>query len=100
MLLERTVSQLAIGHVPPDQAEEMGHLGYLQWLGALRGRASYLAEARRAHDLAQPFIRTSPAVGVFCQLLEVSMAAPLAPLTLRTPRRTRRGGAKARRRDA
>jgi len=97
MLLERTISQLDIGYVPDDVAEELGHLGYDQWLGALKGDAGYVVEAMRAYALAQPFIRTSPAVAVFCQLLVDSVASPLRPLDLKLPPRTRRGGAKARR---
>ena len=75
MLLERTISQLDIGYVPDNVAEELGHLGYAQWLGALKGNAGYLVEAMRAYDLAKPFIRTSPAVAVFCQLLVDSVAS-------------------------
>lgn len=97
MLLKRTIAQLDIGYVPAEQAREMGQMGYMQWLGALPGRASYVAEARRARAMALPFARTSPAVAVFCQLLEASAATPLAPLDLSLPARTRRGGARARR---
>ena len=97
MLLERTISQLDIGYVPDSVAEELGHLGYAQWLGALRGDAGYVVEAMRAYDLAKPFIRTSPAVAVFCQLLVDSVASPLRPLELKLPAPARRGGAKARR---
>lgn len=97
MLLERTISQLDIGYVPDHVAVEMGHLGYAQWLGALDGSAGYLGEAMRAYDLAQPFIRTSPAIAVFCHLLLESTASPLIPLELRLPAPARRGGAKARR---
>ena len=97
MLLERTIAQLDVGYVPPDRAEELGHLGYVQWLGALKGNASYLGEAMRAYTLAQPFIRTSPAVGVFCDLLVASSTSPLAPLDLKLRPPQRRGGAKARR---
>ncbi|MEM8580458.1 MAG: hypothetical protein AAGA38_05755 [Pseudomonadota bacterium] len=97
MLLERTIAQLDVGFVPQDVAEKMGHLGYLQWLGALRGTASYAGEAMRAYSLAQPFIRTSPAIAVFCSLLLNSVSSPLKPLDLKLPPRTRRGGAKSRR---
>ena len=75
MFLERTISQLDVGHVPEDEAEKLGHLGYLQWLGALRGDASYLEEATRAYEMARPFLKTSPAVAVFCQLLAASSSA-------------------------
>lgn len=97
MLLERTISQLDIGFVPDHVAEEMGHLGYAQWLGALKGEAGYFNEAMRAYRLAQPFIRTSPAVAVFCHLLVESTASPLKALELKLPEPARRGGAKARR---
>ena len=97
MLLEYTIAQLDIGDVPPDQAEKMGHLGYLQWLGALRGDANYVQEAMRAHELARPFIDTSPAIAVFCHLLVTSAATPPTPLALKLPPPTRRGGARARR---
>ena len=97
MLLERTISQLDIGYLPPDQAEELGHLGYLQWLGALNGKAGYPQEALRAYEVARPFKETSPAVAVFCDLLVESCASPLAPLELKLLVPTRRGGAKARR---
>ena len=97
MLLERTIAQLDLGQIPDDQAERLGHLGYMQWLGALPGKAGYLQEAARAYQMAQPFIQTSPAVAVFCGLLVESVASPLTPLTLHLPQRRRRGGAKARR---
>ncbi|MEL6464386.1 MAG: hypothetical protein AAFQ58_05395 [Pseudomonadota bacterium] len=97
MLLERTISQLDIGYVPEHIAAAMGHLGYAQWLGSLKGDSGYLNEAMRAYELAQPFIRTSPAIAVFCHLLVASTASPLAPLELRLPAPARRGGAKARR---
>ncbi|MEM7720999.1 MAG: hypothetical protein AAF376_01375 [Pseudomonadota bacterium] len=97
MLLERTISQLDIGYVPDHVAVELGHLGYVQWLGALDGEAGYAPEAMRAYDLAQPFIRTSPAVAVFCHLLLASTASPLTPLDLKLPAPARRGGAKGRR---
>jgi hypothetical protein len=97
MLLERTISQLDVGHVPDHIAQEMGHLGYAQWLGALKGEAGYFHETIRAYELAQPFIRTSPAVAVFCHLLVESTASPLKPLEFKLPAPARRGGAKARR---
>lgn len=97
MPLERTIFQLDIGSVPDHVAQEMGHLGYAQWLGALQGDAGYRVEAMRAFDLAKPFVRTSPAVAVFCQQLLDSVASPLKPLELKLPLRARRGGAKARR---
>ncbi len=97
MMLERTLSQLDIGSVTDDVAEKMGHLGYTQWLGALKGNAGYCKEAMRAYELAQPFAQNSPAVAVFCQLLMASATAPLKPLDLKLPVPARRGGAKARR---
>ncbi|MEM9250385.1 MAG: hypothetical protein AAGB05_17030 [Pseudomonadota bacterium] len=97
MLLEQTLSQLDVGTVPQDRAEEMGHLGFMQWLGALPGQASYPDEAMHAYDMARPFRRHSPAVAVFCDLLIASTISPCTPLSLRLPRRHRRGGALARR---
>ncbi|MCH2078190.1 MAG: hypothetical protein MK180_15135 [Rhodobacteraceae bacterium] len=97
MLLERTIAQLDIGPVSPDQAEEMGHLGFLQWLGALKGNESYIEAASQAYARARPASAASPALAVFCELLAASSEDPLAELNLRLPTPTRRGGAKARR---
>ncbi len=97
MLLERTLSQLDIGSLPPEQAVALGHMGYVQWLGGLPGAASYVAEARRALDLSAPFAKGSPAVAVFRDLLTASIATPCVPLAIRMPQPQRRGGAQARR---
>ncbi|MDJ0859209.1 MAG: hypothetical protein QNI90_05615 [Dinoroseobacter sp.] len=97
MLLELTLAQLDIGQVSQTKAEELGHLGYLQWLGSLPGNASYVREAMRAYEMAGPAVRTSPAVAVFCDLLLASTATPLQPLDLKLRLRSRRGGARARR---
>lgn len=97
MLLDRTISQLDIGPVPPDRALEMGRMGYMQWLGALPGRSDYMAQARRALVAAEPFAGGSPAVQVFCDLLTASMQMPPVPLPLSLPERRRRGGRRARR---
>jgi len=97
MLLNLTITQLDIGPVPPARAQEMGQLGYIQWLSGLRPMANYRAEAMRAYAAAQPFLKTSPAVAVFCDLLVASTRTPSAPLPLALPIRNRRGGARARR---
>lgn len=97
MILERTLAQLDIGPVPPERALELGQLGYLQWLGSLPGHVSYPGEAMRAYAKAEPFIRCSPAVAVFCELLVTSTCQPLTPVTLTLTPRARRGGARARR---
>ena len=97
MLLERTISQLDIGPVPPDHATELGQLGYLQWLASLPRDADYIGEAMHAYTTAQPLLRSSPAVAVFCDLLVASTRQPIAPLPMRLPTRERRGGAQARR---
>jgi len=97
MLLELTVSQLDIGHVPPERASELGQLGYIQWLGALPLEAGFEQEARHAYKVASPFAATSPAVAVFCDLLKTSVREPLQPLPLNLKIRQRRGGAQARR---
>lgn len=97
MFLERTISQLDIGSVPPAQAQELGHLGYMQWLSCLPGDVGYHDAAMQAYDMAQPFVAASPAVAVFCNLLLSSLVMPPAPLPLHMPRPVRRGGAQARR---
>lgn len=97
MLLERTLSQLDIGPMPASRAVRLGEMGYLQWLGALRGNADYHAEAMRAYALAEPLRRRSPAVAVFCDLLIESTRGPIAALDLTFPLQRRRGGARARR---
>lgn len=97
MLLELTISQLDIGPVPPRRARELGHLGYIQWLGSLSGDDNYHRAAGRAHAMAAPFRRGSPAVAVFCELLAASTRMPPAPPTVEIPPPARRGGARARR---
>jgi hypothetical protein len=97
MLLERTISQLDIGPLPPDAAAELGHLGYMQWLAGLPGSVDYRRAAMQAWAAAQPFARVSPAVAVFCDLLVASTRSPPEPLALVLPARHRRGGARARR---
>lgn len=97
MLLELTISQLDIGYVPKERAQELGQLGYMQWLGALPAMARYPREAMKAYVMAVPFARTSPAIAVFCDLLLTSTRVPLEPLALRLPDPHRRGGAQARR---
>ena len=97
MLLKRTISQLDIGHTPPERAQELGQLGYIQWLGALPLNSGYQREAKRAYGMAKPFAATSPAVKVFCDLLLTSLQEPLTPLPLNLPDSKRRGGAQARR---
>ncbi|MEL6958709.1 MAG: hypothetical protein AAGL89_07140 [Pseudomonadota bacterium] len=96
-MLERTLAQLDVGHVPDHIAGQIGRLGYIQWLGALKGEAGYFKEATRDYELAQPFIRTSPAVAVFCDLVIESLASLFSALELKLPTAARRGGAKARR---
>lgn len=97
MLLERTILQLDVGPLPPDKAVELGQLGYLQWLGALPGHRSYRQEVIWAHASAAPFMDASPAVAVFCSLLNASIRRPLEPLPLALSAPRRRGGARARR---
>lgn len=99
MLLERTIAQLDIGRVTPDLAAELGALGYMQWLGGSAADGCYRDAAMRAYACAQPFIRNSPAVAVFCDLLVASTRSPLEPLSLSAPTRKRRGGAAERRRQ-
>ncbi|MEM7068233.1 MAG: hypothetical protein AAF478_05050 [Pseudomonadota bacterium] len=97
MLLKRTISQLDIGNTSPERAQELGQLGYIQWLGALPAEVGYEKEAKRAYTFAKPFTATSPAVKVFCDLLLASIRSPIEPLPLSIPVCKRRGGAKARR---
>jgi hypothetical protein len=97
MLLERTIIQLDTGHMPPDLAQQMGQLGYMQWIAGLPGHVNYVQAALKAFDKAAPFMVHSPAVAAFCELLLTSVRAPLTPLPLAMPPRKRRGGAKARR---
>lgn len=97
MLLDHTILQLRQTGLTPERARALGHLGYLQWLGALPGDASYPAEAMRAYTQAVPFTREAPAIAVFCDLLVESTRAPLRPLTLILPPKERRGGARGRR---
>lgn len=97
MLLERTLAPLDVGWMPPEEATAKGHLGYLQWLGGLQGDTRYPSKSVRAYQMAQPFIRTSPAVAVFCHLLVKSTVWPAVLLILVLPEPTLEGGAKARR---
>ncbi|MEM1277312.1 MAG: hypothetical protein AAGH74_12355 [Pseudomonadota bacterium] len=97
MLLERTISQLDIGETTQERALEMGHLGYMQWLGAQPAMSNYRKEAMRAHAKALPFAGSSPAIAVFCDLLITSVHLPSVPLALKLPDRQRRGGSRARR---
>ena len=97
LLLERTIAQLDIGNTTPERAQELGQLGYIQWLGALPAGAGYEPEARHAYELAEPFAVASPPVKVFCDLLLASICSPIAPLPLNPPDCRRRGGAQARR---
>jgi len=97
MLLNHTILQLRTTGLTPDRARELGHLGYLQWLGGLPGFASYPAEAMRAYTAAQPYLRDAPALAVFCDLLVESTRSPAQALDLILPPKQRRGGAKGRR---
>lgn len=96
-MLEQTIHQLDAGNMPPELAQETGQLGYMQWLGSLNGAADYLEEAQKALAKSASFSATSPAVRVFCDLLQKSIENPLSPLGLKMPARHRRGGASARR---
>lgn len=97
MILERTIFQLDTGPLPPDEARQMGQLGYMQRIAALPGDADYRQAARDAYDMAAPFMMHSPAVAEFGEFLLASLETPLAPLPLKMPPRQRRGGAHARR---
>ena len=97
MFLERTISQLDIGRVSQDKAHELGHLGFMQWLGGLSAQESYIEAAQLALNTSRIFAGRSPAIAVYCDLLTASMRMPPQPLTLTLSPRGRRGGARARR---
>ena len=63
MLLNHTILQLRTTGLPPKRARELGHLGYLQWLGSLPGFASYQAEAMRAYAAAKTLSARIPGAG-------------------------------------
>ncbi|MEM6565214.1 MAG: hypothetical protein AAF665_12245 [Pseudomonadota bacterium] len=69
MMLERAVSRLDVRYVSKDTALEMGQLGCLQWLGALKDDAGYPHETARAFEVARPFTQNAPAVAIFCHIL-------------------------------
>ena len=77
MLLERTISQLDTGPMPPDEAWQLGQLGYMQWLAGLPGGTDYRRAALDARELALPFSGHSLAVEAFCTLLQASADDPL-----------------------
>ncbi len=97
MLIERTLTQLQVAAETPQQAQELGRMGYMQWLSFLPVNASYEHEAVQAYLLAMDFIDTDPAVAVFCDLIRQSLRHPLRPLDLSLPKPRRRGGARTRR---
>lgn len=97
MLLNHTINQLRIPGLGAERARELGHLGYMQWLGGLHGGSGYRDEAMRAYTRAAPYLRDAPALAVFCDLLVESTRTPLRPLDLVLPPKQRRGGAKGRR---
>ncbi len=97
MLIQKTLLQLQVRVDTPERAQELGRMGYIQWLGSLPGGANYEFEAVRAFLYARPFLETDPAVKVFCELLQQSLKAPLTPLDLSLPKPRRRGGAQERR---
>ena len=98
MLIERTLTQLQVDPGSKERTEELGQLGYMQWLGGLPGHASYEAEAVKAYLMAMDFADTDPAVRVFCALIRESLQKPLVPLAIALPKPKRRGGARERRR--
>lgn len=97
MLTDRTIRQLQRYAGPDEGAEDIARMGYLQWLGGLRGEESYPAAAARAVALARPFEGSAPAVAAFCDLLRATLAAPLMPLDIPWPAPRRRGGPRRRR---
>lgn len=98
MLIDKTLKQLRMSSTSPQRAQELGRMGYRQWLGGLPGRADYETEALIAYLLAKDLIETNPAIAVFCDLICDSLQRPLQPLNLTLPKPRRRGGARERRR--
>ncbi|WP_172295442.1 hypothetical protein [Pseudoruegeria sp. HB172150] len=98
MLLERTITSLQCRAESPERANELGKLGFLQWLAWLSPEACYPEETARALNLAEPFSETDPAIRAFCDLVRRSLSGRIEPLDLDLPERRRRGGAHERRR--
>lgn len=98
MLLEKTIHGLQAHSETPERAEELGRMGFLQWLAFLKGNQGYAVQAQEALDKAAPFEATDPSVAVFCTLVRRSLKGPMALADLSVPRPTRRGGARERRR--
>lgn len=98
MLLERTIHGLQAHSETPERAEELGRMGFLQWLAFLKGNQGYAEQAQRALEMAAPFEKTDSSVAVFCKLVRRSLEGPMALSDMAMPRPTRRGGAKGRRR--
>lgn len=97
MIIQRTLNGLQLDTPTPERAQELAHLGYMQWLGALPASADYEAEAVKAYLLAMDFIDTDPGIAAFCALIRQSLRRPLYPLGLALPKPRRRGGARQRR---
>lgn len=97
MILERTLHMLQTTTNTKARAEELGRMGFMQWLGGLQGSASFAEEASRALHAAAPFRRSDPAVACFCALVEEARSMPPRPLDLALPEKRRRGGARSRR---
>lgn len=98
MILERTIHGLQAHSETPERAEELGRMGFVQWLTFLNGDQGYAGQAQQALDKAAPFEATDPSVAVFCDLVRRSLAGPMALSDLKLPRPARRGGARERRR--
>lgn len=97
MILERTLHMLQARTETMAQADEIGQMGFIQWLGWLDGRRSFDAQAAEALSAAAPFRGSDPAVAVFCDLIDEARLMPPRPLALAMPKSKRRGGAKKRR---
>ncbi len=97
MILERTLHMLQARADTMGEAETLGRMGFIQWLGWLDGNRSFAAQAREALEGAEPFRNADPAVDVFCRLIGDALEMPPRPLDLARPKSRRRGGAKTRR---
>ncbi|TCM86571.1 hypothetical protein [Rhodovulum steppense] len=97
MMLELVLLQMQARGRDPARADEIGQLGFMQWLGGLPGGCDYAAAARAALLRLDAGVPDSPTLASFRGLLAASLAMPPRPLGLSLPVPRRRGGARARR---
>jgi len=97
MILERTLHMLQTQTDCDERVAELARMGFMQWLGGLKGRESFPCQATAALAVAEKFRRSDPAVEAFCGLIEEALLMPPRPMSLALPQKRRRGGAKMRR---